>query len=101
MSRSFRETYMGKPYQALRGWHQGKRRAIVKRMRYKLKSFIDEEKEPDIPVTGYKKWRHFVGTHLWTQPEENYRIMIRNGRKYLVRRKATFGGDDDFTINHL
>lgn len=85
MSRSFRTTYLGKPSQALRGWHQGKRRAIAKKVRYNLKNFIDEEKASDLPGNGYRKLKQYLGRHYWNEPEDGVRIIYRNGRKYLVK----------------
>ena len=106
MSRSFRETYMGKPYQALRGWHQGKRKAIAKSLRYKLKNFNDEENDPDLPATGYKKWRHFVGMHFWAQPEVDNHILHRNGRNFSSDASKFYMAEGNFQlfkfyINHF
>lgn len=87
MSRSFRETYLGRPFKAVRGWPQGLNKNLVRKVRYKLNGLTDEDGTPDVPATGYKKWRHYVGHHHWTEAmKESSKIIFRNGRKFLVKK---------------
>lgn len=87
MSRSFRESYMGMPYQATRGWCQGKKRECAKTSRYKLASMHDEDGLPDLPSVAGKKWRRGLGRHFWNFPSEGYEIVRRNGRKLLRKQR--------------
>lgn len=86
MSRSFRETYLGLPYQAIRGWYKGKNRERAKMTRYRLAAMVDEEGIPVLLARLSKKWRNGLGSRCWQPPQRcAYRVLMRNGRKYLVR----------------
>lgn len=89
MSRSFRSSYLGKPYQAIRGWYWGKNREAAKKSRYKLLRLFDEDGVPDLSQTA-SRWKTEV-SRLWQKPDREYEIIFRNRRKIMrKRRKLSF-----------
>lgn len=77
---------MGLPYQAVRGWYRRKNRERAEMARYRLALMVDEEGTPVLLARLSKKWQNGLGSRCWEQPKIGaYKILQRNGRKYLVR----------------
>lgn len=90
MSRSFRESYRGRPYQAMKGWYPGKRREAAKSARYMLAALQDEDGVPDIPRNSGGKWinaAYGLLTGGYTGPDMKREIIWRNRRKMMRRRR--------------
>lgn len=106
MSRSFRSTYLGRPYQAVRGWHWGREREVSKATRYRFANLYDEEGTPELPTRAGRKWHRRPRRSLWTKPDKNFEIIERNGRKFLrlrrqgLKRKSDFFRWDDWVYSY-
>lgn len=86
MSRSFRKSYMGRPWQAVRGWYLGKKWEAAKSARYRLGTLVDEDGVPDHPRSGVGKWIP-MGYGLWRAPDAEYEVIRRNRRKFMRKRR--------------
>ena len=86
MSRSFRESYLGRPYQAVRGWYLGKKREAAKSARYRLAALVDEDGVPDTPRSGRRKWIR-NGGGVRQSPDRSYEVIRRNRRKFMRKRR--------------
>lgn len=83
MSRSFRKTYLNLCWQALRGWHEGKKHQIARARRRKLSRLYDEEGTPIMPKQVGGNWLNVCLGHGWVEPNKKFKIIKRNGRYFL------------------
>lgn len=89
MSRSFRESYMGRRFQAVRGFYLGKKREAAKSGRYRLQNLFDEEGMPELPRNVGKRWIQ-NGGKSWgylKKGHKEFEIIMRNRRKFMRQRR--------------
>ncbi len=87
MSRSFRESYLGRPHQAIRGFYWGRKKKSARSVRYRLANMRDEENEPDVPRLVNGRWLDGLSRHRWQKPDLDFEIIRRNGRKFMRYRR--------------
>ncbi len=93
MSRSFRESYLGLCFKPTRGWYAGKLRQGARRVRRRLSCLCDEDGTPILPKhASVHKWWAMSHGRVRILPDNQYGIVIRNGRKYRLLLKPNVGG---------
>lgn len=85
MSRSFRESYLGKPRKPWRSWRKNPK--PVRKLRRDLAVIRDEENKAATPQRINRKWMGYFTCRVWSAPDYMYGIARRNGRKFLLKRK--------------